>query len=81
MALGIPTIGLAYHEKTCELLRDVGRPERCFDIDQFDVSDLMAAFLRLLAEDDEDERAALRAAAARQRSAVERQFDELFAKR
>ncbi len=80
MALGIPTIGLAYHEKTCELLRGVGRPERCFDIDQFDVSDLMAAFLRLRAEDDEDERAALRAAAARQRSAVERQFDELFAK-
>jgi polysaccharide pyruvyl transferase WcaK-like protein len=80
-ALGIPTIGLAYHEKTCELLRDVGRPERCFDIDHFNVSDLVAAFLRLRAEDGVDERAALRGAAEHQRSAVEKQFDELFEKR
>jgi polysaccharide pyruvyl transferase WcaK-like protein len=77
-ALGIPTIGLAYHEKTCELLRDVGRPRRCLDIDRFQVPELLAAFAELRAEDGKAERTALRVAAERLDAAVEEQFDRLF---
>jgi polysaccharide pyruvyl transferase WcaK-like protein len=77
-ALGIPTIGLAYDEKTCELLRDVGRPERCLDIDRFEVEDLHASFRRMRAQDGNDERRSLRAASLRLRASVEAQFNHLF---
>jgi polysaccharide pyruvyl transferase WcaK-like protein len=78
LACSIPTVGLAYHPKTCELLGHVGHPERCFDIDRFDVPDLIAAFERLRAEDGADARRALLEHAATLRVAVERQFDVLF---
>jgi len=77
-ALGIPTIGLAYDGKTCELLRDVGRPKRCLGIDQFEVADLVDAFQRLRDDDSEDERESLREASIRLRGRVEAQFDSLF---
>jgi polysaccharide pyruvyl transferase WcaK-like protein len=78
VALGIPTIGLAYHAKTCEILRQVGRSERCLDIDRFEVTDLVHVFERLQDEDGHDERRALWQASGQLRSAVETQFDSLF---
>jgi polysaccharide pyruvyl transferase WcaK-like protein len=78
VAFGVPTIGLAYHAKTCEVLAHVGRSERCLDIDRFVVADLVGAFERLQDEDGEDERRALREASERLRASVEAQFDRLF---
>jgi polysaccharide pyruvyl transferase WcaK-like protein len=77
-ALGIPTIGLAYHAKTCELLAQVGRGGRCLDIDRFEVADLVDAFDRLREEDTESERHALRQAASGLQASVETQFDRLL---
>ena len=54
-SLGIPTIGLAYQPKTRELLAQVGRPARCFDIDSFEVGELEAALEKLRAEDQPSE--------------------------
>ena len=76
--LGIPTLGLAYHAKTQELLEQIGKPERCLDHDRFEASDLVAAFARLREEDNAEERAALRERAQRLRTIVESQFDSLF---
>lgn len=73
LALGIPTIGIAYHPKTCELLDQIGRPARCLNIDRFEVSDLVAAFARLRREDSAAERADLRERARRLRAEVEAQ--------
>jgi polysaccharide pyruvyl transferase WcaK-like protein len=78
LALGIPTLGLAYHPKTHELFAQIGRPERCFDIDSFDVADLVAALERLRAGNGPEERRALREQAQQLRAAVEAQFDRLF---
>lgn len=81
LALGIPTLGIAYHPKTCELLDQIGRPSRCVDIDRFEVPDLVAAFARLREEDTAVERAALRERAGQLRAEVEAQFDELLGPR
>jgi polysaccharide pyruvyl transferase WcaK-like protein len=78
LALGIPTIGLAYHPKTRELMAQVGQSERCFDIDRFEVADLLTALATIRREDGRDRRAALGAQAERQRARVEAQFDRLF---
>ena len=78
LSLGIPTIGLAYQPKTCELLAQVGRPARCFDIDSFEVGELEAALEKLRAEDRTHERAELLGIVGRFRDAVEEQFDLLF---
>ena len=74
LLLGIPAVGLAYNPKTNELLRMVGRPDRCFDIDAFDVDEVVRAVKALLHEpqDDVGERVAAH------RAAVEEQFDRLF---
>jgi polysaccharide pyruvyl transferase WcaK-like protein len=81
LALGIPALGLAYHPKTHELLEQIGRPERCFDIDSFEVPELVAALERLRAEHGPEERSALHEQAERLRVAVEAQFDALFGPR
>ena len=78
LSLGIPTIGLAYQPKTRELLAQVGRPARCFDIDSFEVGELEAALEKLRAEDQPSERAELLSVADRFRNAVEEQFDLLL---
>lgn len=78
LAMGIPTLGLAYHPKTAELLVAVGRPERCVDIDTFTVDALVAAFDRMKAEDGADERQTLFERAEGLRALVEEQFDELL---
>ena len=78
LALGIPTLGLAYHPKTQELLAQVGRPGNCLEIDRFEVAELEAAFERLRAEDGAQERRWLRERAGRLRAAVEAQFDDVL---
>jgi polysaccharide pyruvyl transferase WcaK-like protein len=78
LALGIPTLGLAYHEKTRDLLAQVGQPERCFDIESFEVAQLMAALSALRLEDGPENRRALYERAQQLRAAVEAQFDGLF---
>jgi polysaccharide pyruvyl transferase WcaK-like protein len=78
LSLGIPTLALAYQPKTRELLAQVGRPARCFDIDSFGVGELEAALEKLRAEDQPRERAELLSVADRFRNAVEEQFDLLF---
>jgi polysaccharide pyruvyl transferase WcaK-like protein len=78
LALGIPTIGLAYHPKTEELMAQVGQSERCFDIDRFQVADLRDALAAIRREDGRDLRAALGAEGERQRARVDAQFDRLF---
>lgn len=74
LLLGIPALGLAYNPKTNELLRMVGQPDRCFDIDAFDVDELVRSVNALLREpqDEVGERVAAH------RAAVEAQFDTLF---
>ena len=78
LSLGIPTIGLAYQPKTCELLAQVGRSANGFDIDSFEVGELEAALEKLRAEEGADERAELLGHVGRFRDAVEEQFDLLF---
>jgi polysaccharide pyruvyl transferase WcaK-like protein len=78
LLLDIPVLGLAYNPKTSELLKSVGCPERCLDIDNFTVEELVEAFRDL--ERDRvpgacDER---RRRVAAHRAAVLEQFDRLF---
>ena len=75
VALGIPTVGLAYHAKTRELLEQVGRPDDALDIESFAPGDVLRTLRRLREEDGEALRAQLRATAARLRDQVEAQFD------
>jgi polysaccharide pyruvyl transferase WcaK-like protein len=81
LAAGIPTIGLAYHAKTREVIAQMGRPERYLDIDTFEPKALYAALESLRATDGADERELLRRRAAELRAEVEAQFDELFSAR
>jgi polysaccharide pyruvyl transferase WcaK-like protein len=80
LALGIPTLGLAYHPKTNALLEQIGRPHQCLDLDSLDAANLVAAFRALRANDTPAERAALKEQAGRLRAEVEAQFDHLFGK-
>jgi polysaccharide pyruvyl transferase WcaK-like protein len=77
-ALGIPTLGLAYHPKTVELFAQLGQSDRCLDIDAFDPDELYQAFRRLRADDGPALRTAIHERAADRRAAVEAQFDRLF---
>jgi hypothetical protein len=77
-ALGIPTLALAYHPKTVELLGQVGQSESCLDIDSFELGELYSALERLRADDGPVGRAELREQARKQRTDVETQFDDLF---
>lgn len=73
--LGIPTVGLAYHAKTRELLERVGRPDDVLDIESFEPDDVLRLLRHLREEDGEAGRAELRATAARLGAEVEAQFD------
>ena len=81
LALGIPTIGLSYHPKTPDLFAQAGHSEWCLDIDDFTPQDLLATLGSVRASDSDEIRTALRAKAADLRAAVERQFDEIRARR
>jgi polysaccharide pyruvyl transferase WcaK-like protein len=78
LALGIPTIGLAYHPKTQDLLVRVGHPDWCLDIDAFTPGGLHDAFESLRASDSDEVRERLRTRAAELRAVVETQFDEIL---
>jgi polysaccharide pyruvyl transferase WcaK-like protein len=75
--LGIPTIGLAYHPKTKDLLDDLGLGDRCLDIDAFTPAELERRFLALGQEGGQRGKAVARRV-AELRSQVEAQFDLLF---
>ena len=77
LLLGIPVLGLAYNAKTSELLNDVGRPDRCLDIDEFSVQSLVAAFRDLDRDAEPSARRELSMRVAAHRVAVRRQFEEL----
>ncbi|HWP02837.1 MAG TPA: polysaccharide pyruvyl transferase family protein [Gemmatimonadaceae bacterium] len=77
LLLGIPTIGLAYNHKTTELMRGVGLPQWCFDIDAASAADLCAA-VESLWNYWPSYRPQVHDIALRNRLAVERQFDVLF---
>jgi polysaccharide pyruvyl transferase WcaK-like protein len=79
LLLGIPAVGLAYNAKTTELFAAVDHPERCLDIDLFDVSSLVAVFRSIGAPESPETREAQRARAAGHRRTVEEQFERLFA--
>ena len=81
LALGIPTLGVAYHPKTRELLGQVGQADRCVDLEAFESDELYALFGRIRAEDGPAARRDLARRAAEQAAAVETQFDELFGER
>jgi polysaccharide pyruvyl transferase WcaK-like protein len=78
LALGIPTIGLAYHAKTQAILAQAGHPEWCLDIDACTAEDLSEAFEGLRRTDGSETREELRSRAAELRSAIEAQFDEVL---
>jgi polysaccharide pyruvyl transferase WcaK-like protein len=78
LLLGVPVLGLAYNPKTTELLAAVGRSEQCFDIDTFEVSELIDAFSRLRALGESMGPAASSARVREHREAVEHQFDTIF---
>jgi polysaccharide pyruvyl transferase WcaK-like protein len=73
---GLPVIGIAYHPKTSELLRDVGYPERALEIDKATGPELMDMVRALLAENSPVERQ--REAVGANRAAVKHQFDVVF---
>ena len=78
LALGIPTIGLAYHGKTRALFEYADQPGWCLDIDRFQVEELEKAFDAVRAADGDEIRQQLRVRAAVLREAVEAQFDEIL---
>jgi len=78
LSFGIPTIGLAYQQKTVELLAQAGQSAHCLDINSFELEELERALEKLRAEDSPDQRAELLGRAAKFRHAVEEQFDVLF---
>lgn len=78
LAMGIPTLGLAYHPKTTELLAAVGRPDRCMNIDDFQVQELLAELERTIEADTAEGRRSLQDRAAELRAETEFEFDELF---
>ena len=75
--LGIPTLGLAYHPKTKDLLHDLDLDDRCLDIDTFTPAELERRFLAL-ADESADRGKAIADRVAARRSQVEVQFDSLF---
>ncbi len=75
----IPVLGLAYHQKTAELLIEAGQPERFLDIGASTGSDLTEAFRALRADDSPAKLEEQRARVARHRAMVEQQFDTIFA--
>jgi polysaccharide pyruvyl transferase WcaK-like protein len=78
LLLDIPVLGLAYNPKTTELLKDVGYPERCIDIDSFSVEALIDAFRDLCRQEEREAVEARRTRVAAHREAVEEQFERIF---
>ena len=80
LALGIPTLVLAHHGKTTDLLAQLGQSSESFDIDAFEPKELHDALTLLRASDTPACREERRNSAMQQREAVEAQFDALFGK-
>jgi polysaccharide pyruvyl transferase WcaK-like protein len=78
LALGIPTVGLAYHAKTRALFDQIGEPQQCLDINTFQSDELYDALQRLRSHDGSEARTKLRERAESLAAAVAAQFDELF---
>ena len=76
---GIPVIGIAYQAKTSELLRDLGYPERVFEIDQVSASVLMKTVCTVLARERAEPSFDERQRIVVSSQAVIRQFDQVFA--
>lgn len=75
--MGIPTVGLAYHQKTADLMAALGLPEYCLDLDTLTLDELWDRFARL--EDHEHEvRATLAPAVERLHDSAVEQLDLLF---
>ncbi len=79
MLMGIPTVGVAYHPKTVDVMRMTGQSEYCIvDIDGFRAEELSRLVIRAI-----DDRARISAdlveGVAPLRALVERQFDVIFA--
>lgn len=81
LAFGIPTIALAYHDKTRAVMSDVGQADRCVDIDGCTPEKLYESLEQLIDEDSPAARAALRSRARSLAAVVEGQFDLLFGPR
>ncbi len=78
LLMDIPVLAFAYNPKTTELLRDVGHPERCLDIDSFGVDEMLEAFSELQRQEDVSTREARRARIEAHRAAVEVQFARIL---
>jgi len=78
LALGIPAVALAYHDKLWALLEESGHAEWALDIDAFTPDELAATFAAVRSADGPDLRDRLLAVAAERRAEVEAQFDEVF---
>ena len=79
MLMHVPTVGVAYHPKTVEVMRMAGQPDFCIeDIDGFRAEELGRLVSRAI-EDRARIRPALAEGVAPLRALVERQFDVIFA--
>lgn len=77
LLMGIPTIGLAYHPKTSDLMELLGQQESCFSIESFDPHCTVER-LHQLRDEGVTVRQTLAARIPPLRSAVEEQFDRVF---
>ncbi len=74
---GRPVLAVSHERKVRTLMEQMGQARYCVEIDQFDAAGALALIARLAAERRELS-AALALSVARQRQAVEAQYDALF---
>lgn len=75
--LGIPVVGLAYNQKTIDLMASMGQAEHCLDIDRFGVAEALHAGHSVLRHGDAI-RQSLRAGVAARRALLAEQYDRLL---
>ncbi|MGE3962236.1 MAG: polysaccharide pyruvyl transferase family protein [Dehalococcoidia bacterium] len=79
MLMQVPTVGIAYHPKTVEVMRMAGQSELCLpDIDGFQADELLGLAQRAITQRSEIS-ASLAPQMAALRERVERQFDVILA--
>jgi len=76
LVLGIPVLGLAYHQKNLDMMAYMGQSEHCVDIDDSDLRDITQGLLTLI-ERREKISSQIRPRAEACREALQKQYDAL----
>ena len=76
LVLGIPVLGLAYHQKNLDMMAYMGQSEHCVDIDDSDLRDITQRLLTLI-ERREEISSQIQPRAEACREALQEQYDAL----